>query len=472
MGMTGRQLFAAGRAAAGDAAGGDRPPARAGAGLGHRDDRRAGRRARVSAGSITDGFAHQLRPRWSRGAVVVAVVALLLEADARGRRSESVDPVAAPGAAGRQAAGWSRRLRRERCGGESRSAAGAATAPTGHARHAPAGHRRRTPMTHRLTRRLAGRAASPCSSPSPACAGDDSLEDEASGDGSPAAATRAGRHRRPELHREPDPVAAMYPQLLENAGYTVTIKLVDDPRRLPAPSCSKGNVDIVPDYLGGHDRLPQHRSENGPDAKPVATNDADEHARGARAARDAQGISILTPSEATDANAFFVTKEFAEENDVTTLSRPRGARQAGHARRRPGLRGPRRLRGRADGRLRHRHHQGRCRSASPAPRLPRTPSRAARSQLGETGTTDGTLEDLGPGAARGRPGASSRRRTSCRRSTATSSPTHPDVGRRPQRRCPRRSPPTTSPTMNGQVDLERQKPEDVAQQFLEDKGLL
>ena len=34
----------------------------------------------------------------------------------------------------------------------------------------------------------------------------------------------------------------------------------------------------------------------------------------------------------------------------------------------------------------------------------RTPSRAARSTLGETGTTDGTLDALGPRAARGRQG--------------------------------------------------------------------
>ena len=39
---------------------------------------------------------------------------------------------------------------------------------------------------------------------------------------------------------------------------------------------------------------------------------------------DKAGITLLDPSEATDTNAFFVTKKYSDDNNVTTLSDLKG----------------------------------------------------------------------------------------------------------------------------------------------------
>ena len=79
MGMSGRQVFTVGRAAAGDAGGPDRRPDRAGPGLGDRDDRRAGRRARAWAASSPGASPTRRRTRWWPARSWSALGALLLE---------------------------------------------------------------------------------------------------------------------------------------------------------------------------------------------------------------------------------------------------------------------------------------------------------------------------------------------------------------------------------------------------------
>ena len=107
---------------------------------------------------------------------------------------------------------------------------------------------------------------------------------------------------------------------------------------------------------------------------------------------DEKGITLLDPSEATDTNAFFVTQEYSEANGVTKLSDLEG--KSRRARRRTRLRGPDRLRGRPHRRLRHRRHRGAARSATPATQTYQSVLND-ESQLGETSTTDGTLESQG-----------------------------------------------------------------------------
>ncbi len=80
-----------------------------------------------------------------------------------------------------------------------------------------------------------------------------------------------------------------------------------------------GDVDIVPEYVGGIVNF-LNAQENGADAEPFEAGDGGELAdAGADLLTDA-GISLLDLSEATDTNAFFVTKEYSEENGVTKLS--------------------------------------------------------------------------------------------------------------------------------------------------------
>src|SRR6476659_9832120 len=113
-------------------------------------------------------------------------------------------------------------------------------------------------------------------------------------------------------------MAAIYQKLLENAGFTVQTKLVTT-RDVYLPELSKGSVDIVPDYLAGiTDYL--NAEKNGADAPLVSRHDPSKKHAELEPLAKAKGISILPPSNATDQNAFFVTKDFAQQNNLQTLS--------------------------------------------------------------------------------------------------------------------------------------------------------
>jgi osmoprotectant transport system substrate-binding protein len=109
----------------------------------------------------------------------------------------------------------------------------------------------------------------------------------------------------------------MYAQLLEDAGYTVDVSLVDT--RDVYMQQFPGQIDVVPEYVGGIvDFL--NVTENGPEAESLTTSDAAESISNAQSLLEAKGITLLEPSAATDTNAFFVTQEYSEQNDVTKLS--------------------------------------------------------------------------------------------------------------------------------------------------------
>lgn len=113
-------------------------------------------------------------------------------------------------------------------------------------------------------------------------------------------------------------MAAMYELALEDAGYDVTPKLVAT-RDIYLAQMSDGAVDVVPEYVAGiADYL--NTEQNGPDAEPITSNDAQESLQALEPLAEKAGITMLEPSEATDQNAFFVTEDFAAENDLTTLS--------------------------------------------------------------------------------------------------------------------------------------------------------
>ncbi len=116
---------------------------------------------------------------------------------------------------------------------------------------------------------------------------------------------------------EADLVANMYKSLLENAGYKVTMKLVDT-RDVYMKQFPK-SIDVVPEYVGGiADFL--NAQKNGSDAKSIATSDAQQTLAAVKPLTDAAGITMLKPAQATDQNAFFVTKKYAEANSLSTLS--------------------------------------------------------------------------------------------------------------------------------------------------------
>jgi osmoprotectant transport system substrate-binding protein len=160
-----------------------------------------------------------------------------------------------------------------------------------------------------------------------ACAGDDldSGSDNADESTSPAAtesgsaSTSAGGPLTIAGQNFPEAtlVASMYQQLLENAGYDVTTKLVDTRDGYMADF--PGGVDIVPEYVGGIVNFLNGR-KNGDNATPFEAGDGQQLADDGKALLDEAGITLLDLSAATDTNAFMVTQQYSDDNGATKLS--------------------------------------------------------------------------------------------------------------------------------------------------------
>jgi osmoprotectant transport system substrate-binding protein len=299
-----------------------------------------------------------------------------------------------------------------------------------------------------------------------ACGGSDSLEDAGSDSPSSGGAGKGTAVVGGQDFTESQILASIYQKLLENEGYTVQTKLVTT-RDVYLPELSKGNVDIVPDYLAGiTDFL--NTEENGPDAPLVSSNDVDKTVEALKPLAEAKGISILPPSDATDQNAFFVSKDFADENNLSTLS---DLAALGDPIK---LGAPPDCEGRAD-----------CEGGLTgvyglditeivpldfASAQVKDAVKSGEIQLGETGTTDGTLEDLGLVLLEDDKGIQPAQNLTpaVNSDFLADNPDLEDLFNELSAAL------TTEDlaAMNVQVDLERKKPADVAQQFLEDKGLL
>jgi osmoprotectant transport system substrate-binding protein len=233
------------------------------------------------------------------------------------------------------------------------------------------------------------------------------------------------------------------------------------------PELSSGGVDLVPDYLAGiTDFL--NTEKNGPEAEPVSSNDPDATLEALEPLAEEQGISILPPSEATNQNAFIVTQEFAEENDLTTLSDFAALGQPIK------LGAPEDCEGRPD-------CEGGLTDVYGFDITEIVPLDFASAQLkdavtkgevdlGETGTTDGTLDDLGLVLLEDDKGIQPAQNLTpaVNSEFLADNPDLEDVFNELSEAL------TTDDLafMNTEVDLARKKPADVAQAFLEDKGLL
>ncbi len=149
------------------------------------------------------------------------------------------------------------------------------------------------------------------------CAGDDLSE--SGSDDSPQASGGGEVRISGQSFPEAALVTAMYEALLTDAGYDPTVKLVDTRDIYMGAGQFPETIDVVPEYVGGIvDFL--NTTENGPNAEPLTTPDADESIDNAQELLDEKGITLLEPSEATDTNAFFVTQEYSETEGVTKLS--------------------------------------------------------------------------------------------------------------------------------------------------------
>lgn len=151
-----------------------------------------------------------------------------------------------------------------------------------------------------------------------ACASDDVSASKAEDSNGPSGSSDKGSVRIVgQTFGEAALVTAMYDELLTDAGYDTDVKLVD--ARAAYIKTFPKTIDVVPEYVGGIvNEL--NTLKNGADAKPFEAGDGEELARQGKSLLDDQGITLLDLSSATDTNAFFVTKDYSESEGVTKLS--------------------------------------------------------------------------------------------------------------------------------------------------------
>jgi osmoprotectant transport system substrate-binding protein len=261
---------------------------------------------------------------------------------------------------------------------------------------------------------------------------------------------------------EAEIVADLYAGVLQKAGYTPQVKLVGT-RDIYMKVFPK-SIDVVPEYVGGILEF-LNGSYNGSNASPVTLSDADQSITAAQPLLKKAGITLLDPSAATDSNAFFVSKEYADANNVSTLSDLKGKSVV--------LAAAPDCKGRLDceGGLSDKYGINITKILPLGYASPQTYKSVldGESQLGETSTTDGTLEEQGlvlltddkkiQPAENLVPAVSS-----------SFLAAHPDVAA-PLNALMAALTTEKLTQLNAQVSNDRQKPEDVAAQFLSDEGL-
>jgi osmoprotectant transport system substrate-binding protein len=257
-------------------------------------------------------------------------------------------------------------------------------------------------------------------------------------------------------------VADLYAGVLKKAGYTPHVKLVGT-RDIYMKVFPK-SVDVVPEYVGGILEF-LNGTYNGANAKAVTLSDAAQSITDAQPLLKKAGITLLDPSAATDSNAFFVSKDYADKNNLSTLSDLKGKSVV--------LAAAPDCKGRLDceGGLADKYGIKITKILGLGYASPETYKsvKDGESQLGETSTTDATLgaqglvlladdqkiqpaENLVPAVS------------------ASFLAAHPDVAA-PLNALMKALTTENLTKLNEQVDVERQKPADVAAQFLSDNGL-
>jgi osmoprotectant transport system substrate-binding protein len=257
-------------------------------------------------------------------------------------------------------------------------------------------------------------------------------------------------------------MAAMYQLLLEKAGYSTSIKVVAN-RELYEPALEKGQINVVPDYAATMAEFLNVKA-NGANAKPVSSNDATQTVDALNKLAKPLGLKALDAAQAVDQNAFAATDANAAKYGAN-LSDWNGQKVVLAATPecpdrpfcQPGLKD--------------------TYGITVTKLLPlgfgtaqvKTAVKDGKAQLGLVGTTDATLADMGLVIIKDDKGLQE------------ADNLVPVVGKGftddalLAKTLDKLAPVLTTDDlaqMNKKVDGERQKPEDVAKQYLQSKGLL
>jgi osmoprotectant transport system substrate-binding protein len=114
-------------------------------------------------------------------------------------------------------------------------------------------------------------------------------------------------------------LGTIYATVLESAGYDVTVTTIGN-REAYLPALTEGTqVQAVPEYVGTLTEF-LNKQVNGADAESLASSDLDATMTELTTLGEEVGLVFGEPSPAQDQNAFAVTRAFAEEHGVSTLS--------------------------------------------------------------------------------------------------------------------------------------------------------
>ncbi|MCW2572640.1 MAG: Glycine betaine/choline-binding protein of an ABC-type transport system, partial [Frankiales bacterium] len=113
-------------------------------------------------------------------------------------------------------------------------------------------------------------------------------------------------------------LANIYAEVLKAAGFDASVKPVTN-REVYEPALERGDIQVFPEYAGTLTEF-LNKKENGPNATPLASTDITATVTALRGLADKKGLKVLDPAQAADQNAFAVTKTFATDNGLHTLS--------------------------------------------------------------------------------------------------------------------------------------------------------
>lgn len=117
---------------------------------------------------------------------------------------------------------------------------------------------------------------------------------------------------------ESDLLAQMYALLLDRAGYRTSLLTVAN-RELYEPALESGQIDVVPEYAATFaDWL--NAKTNGAGAAPVGSPDLSTTMTALRKLAAPRGLTVLDAGRAVDQNAFAVSRSYARQHGLKTLS--------------------------------------------------------------------------------------------------------------------------------------------------------
>ena len=110
----------------------------------------------------------------------------------------------------------------------------------------------------------------------------------------------------------------LYQTVLTAAGYDASVQQIGN-RELYEPSLEKGEVQVVPEYVGTLTEF-LNKKVNGATATTLASGDLDKTYTALQGLGDKVGLKFGKPAEAADQNAFAVTKAVADKYSLQSLS--------------------------------------------------------------------------------------------------------------------------------------------------------